>query len=227
MVGSWAGAIGHGQFMPSSVLDFAVDFDGDGRADLCGDAPDDALASMAHYLKKHGWKKGQPWGFEVTLPEGFDCSQTGLGQPRDSKDWRDLGVLAADGEPVPEYGPGSIILPAGAKGVALLVLRNFHVIRRYNASEAYAIAVGHLADRIAGGKPFAGSWPVGEALVSRADIREAQFLLTQAGFDTQGIDGFPGPNTFSAARAWQIATDRPADGFLGTGLLAALRAERA
>ncbi len=223
MNGSWAGALGHGQFMPSSILNFAVDFDGDGQANLFCDAPDDALASMAHYLKKHGWKKGQPWGFEITLPEGFDYGLIGTGQTRAIEEWCGLGLKAFDGKPMPDYGPGSICLPAGAQGVALLVLKNFHVIHAYNNADAYAIAVGHLSDRIGGGKAFHGRWPVGQALTRRSEMREIQQLLTKAGFDTLGIDGMQGPNTIRAARAWQSANGLPADGFLSLSLLKALR----
>ncbi len=223
MHGSWAGALGHGQFMPSSVQNFAVDFDGDGQADLCGDAPDDALASMAHYLKKHGWKKGQPWGFEVVLPDGFDYGLVGVGQTRSIAEWCSLGLKASDGEPMPDYGPGSICLPAGANGVALLVLKNFHVILAYNNADAYAISVGHLSNRIGGGKAFQGRWPVGEALTLRSEMREVQQLLTTAGFNTLGIDGLQGPNTIRAARAWQSENGLPADGFLSLSLLKALR----
>ncbi|GKY86249.1 lytic murein transglycosylase [Sinisalibacter aestuarii] len=221
--GSWAGAIGHGQFMPSSVIDFAVDFDRDGIPDICGDDPTDALASIANYLQKHAWKKGQPWGLELRLPDGFDYALTGLDQIMPSRDLARMGVVAADGEPVPDYGPGSILLPAGARGVALFVLRNFHVITSYNKSEAYAIAIGHLSHRIVGGRPFHGTWPQQDRVLTRDDIGEAQYLLTRAGFDTLGIDGLRGPNTLRAARNWQIAQRRLPDGYINEEMLAQLR----
>lgn len=223
MVGSWAGAMGHGQFMPSAILDFAVDFDGDGKTNLCADDPTDALASIANYLKKHGWKKGQPWGFEVTLPKGFEYTASGLDQVRPSREWGDMGVRAVDGGPVPDYGPGSILLPAGAGGVALLVLRNFHAILRYNKAEAYAIGIGHLADRIAGGKPFVGRWPTEERMLLSDDVAELQFLLTRAGYDTQGVDGLRGPNTTRAIRLFQAANGITPDGYICAAILESLR----
>jgi len=227
LVGSWAGAIGHGQFMPSAVIGFAVDFDGDGRRDLCADDPTDALASIANYLHEHGWKKGQPWGFEVRLPGGFDYTLSGADQTRPSRDWAALGVIRADGGPIPDYGPGSILLPAGAGGVALLVLRNYRVITRYNRSQAYAIGVGHLSDRILGGPAFAGNWPATEPVLGQHEIGEAQNLLTCAGFDTEGVDGLRGPNTTRAVRAWQQANGAVPDGYISTDLLARLRADEA
>lgn len=224
-VGSWAGALGHGQFMPSAVIGFGVDFDGDGRLQLCGEDPTDALASIANYLKKHGWKKGQPWGFEVRLPDGFDYSLAGLDQTLSSQQWSAMGLTVADGAPLPDYGPGSILLPAGAKGVALLVLRNFHVILRYNKAEAYAIGIGHLSDRILGSKPFAAGWPVLDPVLTQSDISEVQHLLTEAGYDTFGVDGFRGPNTLKAVRAWQVANGTVPDGYINADLLNALRAK--
>lgn len=223
MQGSWAGALGHGQFMPSAVIDFAVDFDGDGRRDLCRDDPADALASIANYLKKHAWKKGQPWGFEVRLPEGFDYALAGLDQSLPSQDWAAKGVITHDGSAVPDYGPGSILLPAGAQGVAFLVLRNFHVITRYNRSQSYAIGIGHLSDRLLGGTPFSATWPVGEPALTRHDVAEAQAALTRAGYDTLGTDGLQGPNTLAALRRWQLDGGKLPDGFLSRAVLAALR----
>lgn len=225
LVGSWAGALGHGQFMPSSVINFAVDFDADGRHDICGDDPTDALASIANYLHKHGWKKGQPWGFEVRLPNGFDYALSGTDQTLTSRDWAAMGVTGADGGPIPDYGPGSVLLPAGAGGLALLVLRNYHVITRYNRSEAYAIGIGHLSDRILGSRPFSGTWPVSEPMLGQKEIGEAQCLLTRAGFDTKGVDGMRGANTARAVRAWQRAHGAVPDGYLSAALLARLRAD--
>lgn len=223
MLGSWAGAMGHGQFMPSSVLGFGVDFDGDGRVDLWGDDPADALASIANYLKKHGWKTGQPWGLEVRLPPAFDYGLTGHDATRPTRDWAAMGVTDAMGGALPDYGPGSILLPAGHRGVALLVLRNFLVLTAYNRARAYAIAIGHLSDRIAGGKPFRATWPEDQAPLSRTDVVTAQLLLTQAGFDTQGIDGFTGKNTERAVRAFQAVHAMVPDGHLDTAFLTRLR----
>ena len=224
--GSWAGAIGHGQFMPSAVLEFGVDLDGDGVTDLCGAPPTDALASVANYLKKHGWHKGQPWGIEVRLPEGFDHALSGLDQTLPARDWSTLGVATLDGGQLPDYGATSILLPAGARGPAILTTGNFHVILRYNRAVSYAIGVGHLSDRLSGGKPFRADWPRDERELKSGDISEAQYLLSQCGFDTQGIDGMIGPNTTRAARAFQAANGLVPDGYLGSALLDALRANR-
>lgn len=226
LTGSWAGALGHGQFMPSAVLEFGVDLDGDGKIRLCQDDPTDALASIANFLKKHGWHKGQPWGIEVRLPDGFDHGLAGLDQTLASKDWAAMGVITVTGDPVPDYGAASVLLPAGAGGVALIVLRNFHVITRYNRAMAYAIGIGHLADRLAGGKPFVTGWPEEVREIDSGDISEVQFLLSRAGFDTFGIDGMIGPNTTKAVRAYQVARGLVADGYVGPALLDALRGER-
>ncbi|GGD21887.1 lytic murein transglycosylase [Sinisalibacter lacisalsi] len=224
MIGSWAGAVGHGQFMPSSVLNFAVDFDRDGVHNICGDDPTDALASVANYLRKHDWKTGQPWGFQVRLPDGFNYALSGTDQTRSSADWAAMGVVSADGGPVPDYGAGSIFLPVGARGLAFLVLRNFHVITRYNKSEAYALGIGLLSDRILGDRPLRGEWPTNECAITRGDVIEIQFLLSQAGFDTLGVDGLPGPNTVRAVRDFQKAQGLVPDGHLDREILAALRA---
>jgi len=223
LYGSWAGALGHGQFMPSAVLEFGVDFNGDRAANVCESDPSDALASIANYLKKHAWKKGRPWGVEVGLPDGFDFGFAGIDQTLSCAEWAALGLTTPDGAPLPDYGAGSLLLPAGGRGVALLVTQNFHVITSYNKSEAYAIGIGHLADRIGGGKPFFGKWPVEDRGVTVEDVREVQFLLSQLGFDTKGIDGMRGPNTMRAARAFQQARGLVPDGYLSAALLEALR----
>lgn len=225
MNGSWAGALGHGQFMPSALLEFGVDLDGDGEIDICRDDPSDALASVANYLKKHGWRQGQPWGIEVRLPERFDYALTGLDQTLTAREWAARGVCTTDRGHLPDYGSSSIFLPAGARGAALLVTRNFHVILRYNKATAYAIGIGHLTDRLAGGKPFVADWPVDERELTRGDVSEAQYMLSRAGFDTLGIDGMIGPNTTRAARAYQVAHGLLADGHIGPALLEALRGD--
>ena len=224
--GSWAGAIGHGQFMPSAVLEFGVDLDDDGVTDLCGEDPTDALASVANYLKKHGWRKGQPWGIEVQLPPGFDHALTGLDQTLPSKDWSTQGVTTVDGGALPDYGATSILLPVGARGAALLTTRNFHVILRYNRAISYAIGIGHLSDRLVGGKPFGTDWPEDERVLSSGDISEVQYLLSRYGYDTLGIDGMIGLNTTRAARAFQTAQGLTPDGHVGGALLDALRGNR-
>ncbi|WP_421702499.1 lytic murein transglycosylase [Aliiroseovarius sp.] len=223
LVGSWAGAMGHGQFMPTSFQDFAIDFDGDGRRDIWGEDPCDALASIGNYVSKHGWRLGQPWGIEVTLPEGFDHALTGLGRNKSVAEWTALGVRPARQMPIAEYGAASILLPAGARGAALMVFRNFHVILRYNRAETYAVAIGHLADRFAGGKSFAQGFPEGQRVLSREELREVQMRLTNMGLDTQGIDGLMGPNTAEAIRAFQKTQGAFADGFPGICVLDRLR----
>jgi membrane-bound lytic murein transglycosylase B len=225
MTGSWSGAMGHGQFMPSALLEFGVDLDGDGVSDVRLEDPTDALASVANYLKKHGWRTGQPWGIEVRLPDRFDYALAGLDQTLPSGDWAGVGVITTDGGRLPDYGATSILLPAGAQGAALLTTRNFHVILRYNKAISYAIGIGHLSDRLAGSKAFAADWPEGERELSSGDISEAQFLLSRAGYDTQGTDGMIGPNTTRAARAFQVDRGLIADGYVGSALLNALRGD--
>ncbi|MAM63534.1 lytic murein transglycosylase [Maritimibacter sp. UBA3975] len=223
MLGSWAGAMGHGQFIPSSFLDFAVDFDGDNRRDIWSDDPTDAIGSIANYLAKHGWRRGQPWGYEVRLAEGFDYSMIGLDQAHPTSVWEDAGVQSTVAQGLPDYGVGSILLPAGHRGAAFMALRNTHALLRYNNSEFYALGIGLLADRIGGGKGLAGTWPMAERVLDRNEVQEVQSLLTDHGFPTQGIDGFRGPNTTRAARAYQMAEGLVADGNLSVELLEALR----
>ncbi len=158
MTGSWAGAMGHTQFIPTSYLAYAVDFRGDGRRDIWSDDPTDALASAASYLSRSGWRRGQPWGVEVRLPPGFG-GPFGRGSTRSTADWAALGVRDMDGRAVPDHGRASIIAPAGASGPAFMVFRNFTVITRYNNAESYVIGVGHLSDRLAGGPAIRASFP--------------------------------------------------------------------
>lgn len=154
MVGSWAGAMGHTQFIPTSYLAYAVDFTGDGKRDIWSDNPADSLASTAAYLAKSGWRQGQPWGVEVALPRDFDMSLTGERQRRSAAEWQALGVRSADGGQIANHGPASILLPAGVRGAAFMIFPNFHAIEKYNAADAYVIAIGHLSDRLRGAGPI-------------------------------------------------------------------------
>ncbi|PSJ46914.1 lytic murein transglycosylase [Zobellella taiwanensis] len=223
MRGSWAGAMGHTQFMPTSYLEYAQDFDGDGRRDIWGEDPTDALASTAYYLSRFGWRQGAPWGLEVVLPAGFDYAQADPDRRRPVADWRALGLTTADGRPLPDHGPASLLVPAGAQGPAFVLFDNFRVIRRYNNATAYALGVGHLADKLAGGGEFRAAWPRHERTLSRAEKQELQQRLTALGFDTRGADGVIGPNTMSAIRAFQQSAGLVADGYASESLLKQLR----
>jgi len=223
MTGSWAGAMGHTQFIPTSYLAYAQDFRGDGRRDIWSDDPTDALASTAAYLARFGWTKGQPWGVEVVLPRGFDYSMTGERVKRSPADWAAMGVRDTSGGRVPNHGRASILLPAGAQGVAFMIFDNFHVIERYNTADAYVIGVGHLSDRIAGKPSLRAGWPRGDRNLRFAEKREMQELLTRRGFNTQGVDGIIGPNTIQAIRGFQRSVGMVPDGYASYELLRRLR----
>jgi len=223
MLGSWAGAMGHTQFIPTSYLAYAQDFTGDGRRDIWSDDPTDALASTANYLARFGWTRGQPWGMEVRLPRGFDYAQSGKRLRMPVSEWNRMGVRRVDGTPVPDHGRASILLPAGARGAAFIIFDNFHVITRYNTADAYVIAVGHLADRIAGGGPLAASWPTGDRNLTFAERREMQERLTRRGFSTGGVDGIVGPNTIAAVRRFQASQGMVPDGYASFEILRRLR----
>ena len=221
--GSWAGAMGHTQFIPSSFHSFAVDFDGDGRRDIWSDDPADALASTAAYLAKSGWQTGVPWGIEVTLPDGIDYMLAGNGQAKPTADWAALGLRSADGGALPDIGPAELLLPAGAQGAAFLITPNFRAIERYNTADAYVIAIGHLSDRLAGGPPIRAAWPRQDRALTGDERRELQTRLTAAGFDTGGVDGRIGPKTLAAVRAFQQSIGMVPDGYASPDLLMRLR----
>jgi lytic murein transglycosylase len=213
MQGSWAGAMGHTQFMPSSFLAYAVDFDGDGKRNIWGDDPADALASSAAYLAGFGWTKSMPWGLEITLPQGFDYDQTSERVKKPVAEWQALGVRQADGGDLPDHGAASVLLPGGARGAAFLIFSNFQVIERYNTADAYVIAVGHLADLLKGGARIKSGWPRDLRALTLEERLALQEGLTKAGFSTLGVDGKMGPNTIAAVKAFQKSKGIVPDGY--------------
>ena len=223
MTGSWAGAMGHTQFIPSSYLAYAVDFTGDGKRDIWSDDPADALASTAAYLAKSGWKKGQPWGIEIALPKGYDYSVSGDRIKKSVIDWRALGITAKDGNTLPDYGLASVLLPAGARGAYFLIFSNFQAIEAYNTADAYVIGIGHLADRIKGGTAVQATWPRDERALLVDERIELQDRLTTAGFDPGGVDGKIGPNTITAVKAYQKSLGLIPDGYPNLDILQRLR----
>ncbi|MEL7138892.1 MAG: lytic murein transglycosylase [Pseudomonadota bacterium] len=226
MVGSWAGAMGHTQFIPTSFLAYAVDFTGDGRRDIWDPSAADALASTANYLSKFGWETGEPAVVEITLPANFDYLLADGSTRRTAAEWEALGIRPARGGTLPAAEGVEILLPAGADGPAFAAYKNFRVIKRYNNATSYALAVAHLAERLEGGPPFAAAWPRGDRALSRGETEELQRLLTAGGFDTKGVDGIAGPNTRGAVRAWQAANGRVPDGYISGRLLERVRASR-
>lgn len=224
MLGSWAGAMGHTQFIPTSFLAYAVDGDNDGRRDIWGSIPD-VMASTANYLAKNGWQRGQPWGVEVTLPADFDYTRTELSTRQSTQDWQAQGVrpVQVQGQSLPAFDQASVIAPAGAQGPAFLVGPNFRVIMRYNNATSYALAVALLSQRIDGGPGVQGNWPRGLKPLTRTQTREMQALLNQKGFGTGTPDGIMGPNTREGLRAWQRSVGRTPDGFPSSSVLEALR----
>lgn len=218
MLGSWAGAMGHTQFIPSSFEAYAKDGDGDGRRDIWGSIPD-VMASTAHYLARAGWREGEPWGVEVTLPEGFDYAQAELSNRRSSSAWSAQGVRAVGGGALPDYDEAAVIVPAGARGPAFLVGPNFRAILRYNNATSYALAVGSLADEIAGRDGVVGGWPREEQPLSRSQVREMQQALNARGFEVGTPDGIMGPNTRRGLREYQASIGEVPDGFATRRLL--------
>ena len=222
LVGSWAGAMGQPQFLPSSFLKYAVDADGDGRKDIWRSTMD-ALASAANHLKVDGWTTGLPWGFEVVLPEGFDW---GFGDRTERHDFATLariGVTRPGGMAMPARGQGGIFLPTGANGPAFVVTDNFEVIRQYNTSDSYALAVGHLGDRIFGGPPIRKAWPTGERQLSNAEIAELQRLLQARGHAVGRIDGRVGQGTRKLVQIEQRRLGLVPDGHPSPAMLNRLR----
>jgi len=227
--GSWAGAFGQTQFMPSTFERVAVDFDGDGRRDLIDNTPD-ALASTANYLKRANWVTGQPWGIEVKLPDGFDAAGENRRNKRSLSVWLQRGLTRVDGAPLYDDTsltadtPAGLLLPAGVQGPAFLVMRNFDAFYSYNAAESYGLAIAHLADRIAGGGGFVTPWPTDDLALSRNQRRELQELLLQRGHDIGDVDGRLGERSRAAIRIEQEKLGQPVTGRGGMKILLALRA---
>jgi len=222
MMGSWAGAMGQVQFIPSTFRAFAVDHDGDGRRDLWNSLPD-IFASAANYLSSEGWKGDETWGREIKLPGGFDWNLTEPGTKKPLAEWQKLGVRRADGGDLPRADmSGAIVLPAGHQGPAFLVYGNFRTTMIWNRSTLYALAIGHLADRIAGKGPLL-SKAVEENPLRYEELKEIQVLLAKVGFDTGKPDGIIGRNTRKALRAYQRQENLPPDGYPSRDLLNRLR----
>ena len=227
MVGSWAGAFGQTQFTPTTFFKYAADGDGDGVIDLWHSAPD-ALASAARLLSEQGWGRDQPWGYEVTLPDGFLYEDADLDKVKPLSEWSARGVKTANGEPLPPSDANAAIyLPAGARGPAFLLFPNFSVILKYNNAASYALAVGLLADRMAGAAPLRHAWPRDERPLSRSERMNFQSDLQKLGFDPGTPDGVLGRRTRAALRQYQKAKAIAADGFPTAALLALLDADAA
>jgi len=224
--GSWAGAMGHTQFIPTTYLSYAIDHDGDGRRDIWSNLGD-VFASTANYLSVSKYASGNRWGTEVMLPDGFDYSLAG-DTKRAVAEWAASGVDAAYGSLVGSYDPnlrGRIIVPAGANGPAFIVFENFEAILKYNRSTSYALAVGMLSDKVAGRSvPLKASWPIGDRPLSLDERKQLQQALTDKGFDPGPIDGIIGAGTKRALRSWQKTEGLPADGYASATLLAKLNA---
>src|SRR5579872_425025 len=225
MRGSWAGAFGPTQFMPTAFKRYAVDADGDGRRNVVDD-PADLIASTANNLKKDGWQSGQSWGYEVVVPQGFNYMLADRAKMMTLAQWEHLGLKRANGQAFPASSEKAYLLaPAGAVGPGFLMLQNFRVIMKYNPAEAYALAIGHFADRLRGGQPFVQTWPRQERDLSRAERLELQQLLAQRGFYRGTPDGQFGGETREALRGFQASIGAPADGFASSSMLDRLRAQ--
>jgi len=226
MVGSWAGAMGQTQFLPSNFLAYAVDADGDGRRDIWGSLPD-VMASTANFLARSGWQAGQPWGLEVRLPPGFNHARADLELRQPTTQWAAEGVQSMDGAPLPALEGASILLPASARGPAFLVGTNFRTILRYNNSTSYALAVGLLAQQLAGGPAVQTPWPRDLAPLSRSELLALQTALSARGFDSGAPDGTMGPATQRGVRHYQRSLGLPADGYPTEELLQRLQEQGA
>ncbi len=225
--GSWAGAFGHTQFMPSTYNRIAVDFDGDGRRDLVGSIPD-ALGSTANYLVKSGWRTGQPWGYEVTVPAGFNTALAGRTNRRALSEWQAMGVARVDGGSIdlPADTRAAVLLPTGREGPAFLVFKNYDAIYSYNAAESYALAISLLSNALRGEPGLRTPWPTDDPGLGRDERVELQRLLTARGYDVGAIDGVLGSASREAIRKEQARLGMTPDGRAGQKLLRQLREGR-
>jgi lytic murein transglycosylase len=224
LMGSWAGAFGPTQFMPTSFKKYAIDFDGDGRRDVVDSVPD-LIASTANNLKKDGWVAGQTWGYEVVVPKGFDFLLADRSRAMTMREWERAGIQRPGGKAFPRpEDKAYLLVPAGAQGPGFLMLQNFRVIMKYNPAEAYALAIGYLADRLRGGEPFVQAWPRHERVLTRTERYELQQLLAERGFDVGEPDGRLGGKTRNALRAFQSSVGHVPDGFASATVLERLRA---
>lgn len=225
MNGSWAGAMGHTQFIPTTYSAYAVDHDGDGKRDIWANIPD-ALASTASYLKVSNWRAGETWGYEVKLPKGFDPKRVSENTLKPLGEWQKLGIVRVNGEPYPRAtDKASLFAPEGLRGPSFLLLNNFRSILRYNVAKSYALAVGHLADRIRGGGRFVHPWPTDETHLSLEQRTEFQRLLIAHGLMTGEPDGVIGPATLEAVKTYQRAKGLGVDGYPSLTLLKRLQSE--
>ncbi len=223
LTGSWSGAFGHMQFMPSTFQRLAVDFDGDGRRDIVDSVPD-ALASAANYLKDAGWARGQPWGYEVRLPANYR-GPSGRRNRGALMHWTRYGIRRLDGSAPTGSGRAALILPAGAGGPAFIVFRNYDAIFSYNNAESYALAIALLSDRLRGAGPIRTAWPTDDPGLSRAERRELQKLLAEHGYEIGAADGIIGQRTREAIKVFQASAGLPVTGHAGTKVLGALKAQ--
>jgi lytic murein transglycosylase len=222
MRGSWAGAMGQTQFMPSSFLEYAVDFEGHGRRDIWNSAPD-AIGSIANYLAKHGWIAGPPWGFEVRLPHGFKLADADSSRLAPFQSFAERGVARADGGALPRSGEARLLIPAGLGGPIFLVTANFWTIKSYNDSTAYALGVALLGEAIMGRGGVRARWPVHDSVLSEPEIRDMQTRLRELGYDAGEVDGRVGEALRAALRAYQESIGAPPDGYPTPALLRKLR----
>jgi len=225
MRSSWAGAMGQPQFLPSSYLQYAVDFDGNGHPDIWNSVPD-TLASIAAYLKASGWVPGRDWGFEVTVPASVSCALEGPDRGKRISDWAKLGIRRVSGKPFPEHearAEGFLLMPAGRHGPAFIATPNFYVIKEYNESDLYALFVGHAGDRIQwGDSRFSAGWDRTDSML-RSDIAKMQRALEGKGYDVGGADGLPGFKTRRSIGDWQEKNGRKPTCWPSNALISAIR----